>query len=57
MKHRYIVRTFVEAKTPQEALRLARKMNPHEVYFDTEIWKMSDYALKEKERKIGFKEK
>jgi hypothetical protein len=55
MKHRYIVRTFVEARNPQEAIRLARKTNPHEVYFDTEIWKQQDYALNDKQSKIGFK--
>jgi hypothetical protein len=55
MKYRYIVRTFVEASNPQEALRLAKKTNPHEAYIDNEMWKLQDFALTDKQLKIGFK--
>lgn len=55
MKHRYIIRTFVEANSPQEALRLAKKTNPHEVYLDNEVWKDKGYALTEDSKtKIGY---
>lgn len=55
MKQRYILRTFVEASSPLEALKLGKKTSPHEVYLDTEVWKEKGYALKESDNKlIGF---
>ena len=54
MKFRFIVRTFVEARTPQEAIKLAKKTNPHEVYIDNEVWKSQDYALKQPKNRMGF---
>ena len=56
MKHRYIVSTFVEASSPQEALRLARKTSPHEVYLDNEVWKQQGYALRDSKTNIGFQQ-
>jgi hypothetical protein len=55
MKHRYIVRTYVEASTPQEALKLAKITNPHEVNLDQDVWKAKNYALAEEIKKqIGY---
>lgn len=55
MKHRYIVRTYVEASTPQEALKLAMKTNPHEVNLDQDVWKDKSWALTEEPKKpIGY---
>lgn len=57
MKFRYVVRTYVEASTPQEALKLAKLTNPHEVSFDHDVWKDQGYALKvENKKPLGFKE-
>jgi hypothetical protein len=56
MKHRYIVRTYVEAKSPQEALKLAKGITPHEVYLDDRVWEKMGYQLTEVDRKqLGFK--
>lgn len=58
MKFRYIVRTFVDASSPQEALRLASKTKPHEVYIDDRHWQNEGYALTAQELKIkGFEHK
>lgn len=55
MKHRYILRTFVEASSPQEALKLASKIPPHEVYLDQDVWKEQGYVLRESDkRQLGF---
>ena len=57
MKHRYIVRTYVEASSPQEALKLAKQTNPHEVSLDHDVWKETGWALTDAEKKqLGFKQ-
>jgi len=56
-KLRYIVRTFVEAENPQKAIKIAKRTNPHEVYIDNEIWKMSDFLLEESKKNVGFGKK
>jgi hypothetical protein len=57
MKHRYIVTTYVDATSPQEAVRLAKKTNPLEVRLDNDIWKERGYALTEEDKKqLGFKD-
>jgi hypothetical protein len=56
MKHRYIVRTYVDAESADEALRLARKVGPQEAYIDDRYWEKQGYPLKDEERKqVGFK--
>lgn len=56
MKHRYIVRTFVEASTPSEAIRLAKKTTPHEAYLDDRYWEKQGFPLtNEESKRIGFK--
>jgi len=56
MKHRYIVRTYVEAETIEEAIKLAKRTKPHDVYLDQDVWKDRQYALKyELKPKLGFK--
>jgi hypothetical protein len=56
MKHRYILRTFVEASSPSEALKIAKNIPPHEVYLDNEVWKEQGYALRDSDKpKLGFK--
>lgn len=56
MKHRYIVKTYVEASTPQEAIKLAKQTNPHDVFLDNDVWKEQNWALKESDKKpLGFK--
>lgn len=56
MKHRYNIRTFVEASSPHEALRLAKRTTPMEVFLDNEVWKEQGFALREDEKKqLGFK--
>lgn len=55
MKFRYIVRTFVEASSPQEAIRLAKKIKPHEVFLDDRVWEKREFSLEEnKPTQIGF---
>lgn len=58
MKHRYIVRTFVEASSPSEALKLAKNKAPHEVFIDDRVWEKEGYPLtKEDSRRMGIETK
>ena len=56
MKHRYIVRTYVDADSIEKALRLAKKTSPHDAFLDQDVWKEQGWTLKEADNKpLGFK--
>ncbi len=58
MKHRYIIRTFVEAEDPEQALKIAKRTKPHEVYLDSEVFKDRNYVLTQETKKlIGYADK
>ena len=56
IKYRYIVKTFVDAGSPQEAIKIAKQTNPHDVFIDNEVWKMDDFAIKPNSKKLGYRE-
>lgn len=55
MKHRYVVQTYVDAETIEDAIRLAKRMKPHEVYLHADAWKDQGYAIKDQPKtKLGY---
>lgn len=58
MKFRYMIRTWVEAESIEQAIRIARRTKPHEVIIDSEVWKERGYAIRDNQtKKIGFDKK
>jgi len=55
MKLLYVVTTYVEAESAQEAVRLSRDVRPHEVNLHGKWWENQNFALKEEQpTPIGF---
>ena len=56
MKLRYIVSTFVEAESIEEALKKAKRIKPHELSVHNSWWEKHNYSSKDEPRsKAGFK--
>lgn len=56
MKLRYVVTTFVEAESIEEALRKAKKIKPHEINLHGAWWEKRDYLLTDESKdQIGYK--
>lgn len=59
MKFRYVVTTFVEAESIEEAIKKAKRTKPHEVNLHGQWWERQDYRLNDSQRQsnIGFSDK
>lgn len=58
IKKQYIVNTYVEASSADEALKKASKVKPHEAYIHNQWWEKRDFEWGEKDAEtIGFKPK
>jgi hypothetical protein len=57
MKHRYNVQTFVDAESIEDAIKLAKRTKPHQVYLDENVFKERGYAIKDENKKrMGYEE-
>lgn len=55
MKKQYVVTTYVEANSAQEALKKASTQKPHEAYIHNQWWEKRDFTLNEVKKPIvGF---